>query len=155
MSLKFFTTSNSKYIIATLRIVTIEKPELSFLLILSFHAICSIFKGVQGKAQRNCKRKKKKKTAKFLSCKAFFSCAVYANIWKNLDKSLLPAYLPHMLFLPREFRNRYVKHFWLVILFTVSFNAEYDWRYCRGIFWSFTDITIFTKKSHHRCLKGS
>ena len=61
MSLKFFTTSNSKYIIATLRIVTIEKPELSFLLILSFHAICSIFKGVQGKAQRNCKRKKKKK----------------------------------------------------------------------------------------------
>ena len=35
--MKFFTTSNSKNIIATLRIVTIEKSELAFLLILYFH----------------------------------------------------------------------------------------------------------------------
>ena len=152
MSLKLFTTPNSKYIIATLRIVTIEKPELSFLLYYHFMLFAVYLKVYK---EKHTLIEKKKKTAKFFSCKAFFSCAVDANIWKNLEKSLLPAYLPHMLFLPREFRNRYVKHFWLVILFTVSFNAEYDWRYCRGIFWSFTDISIFTKKSHHRCLKGS
>ena len=35
--MKFFTTPNSKYIIATLRLVTIEKSELTFLLILYFH----------------------------------------------------------------------------------------------------------------------
>ena len=35
--MKFFTTPNSKNIIATLRIVTIEKSELAFLLILYFH----------------------------------------------------------------------------------------------------------------------
>ena len=35
--MKFFTTSNSRKIIATLRIVTIEKSELTFLLILSFY----------------------------------------------------------------------------------------------------------------------
>ena len=35
--MKFFTTPNSKNIIATLRIVTIEKSELTFLLILYFH----------------------------------------------------------------------------------------------------------------------
>ena len=35
--MKFFTTSNSKNIIATLRMVTIEKSELTFLLILYFH----------------------------------------------------------------------------------------------------------------------
>ena len=36
--MKFFTTPNSKNIIATLRIVTIEKSVLAFLLILYFHA---------------------------------------------------------------------------------------------------------------------
>ena len=36
--MKFFTTPNSKNIIATLRIVTIEKSELTFLLILYFHS---------------------------------------------------------------------------------------------------------------------
>ena len=36
--MNFFTTPNSKNIIATLRIVTIEKSELTFLLILYFHA---------------------------------------------------------------------------------------------------------------------
>ena len=35
--MKFFTTSNSKNIIATLGIVTIEKSELTFLLILYYH----------------------------------------------------------------------------------------------------------------------
>ena len=35
--MKFFTTPSSKNIIATLRIVTIEIPELTFLLILYFH----------------------------------------------------------------------------------------------------------------------
>ena len=35
--MKFFTTPNSKYIIATLRIVTTEKSELTFLFILYFH----------------------------------------------------------------------------------------------------------------------
>ena len=35
--MKFFTTPNSKNIIATLRIVTLEKHELTFLLILHFH----------------------------------------------------------------------------------------------------------------------
>ena len=35
--MKFFTTPNSKNIIATLHIVTIEKSELTFLLILYFH----------------------------------------------------------------------------------------------------------------------
>ena len=35
--MKFFTTPNSKNVIATLRIVTIEKAELTFLLILYFH----------------------------------------------------------------------------------------------------------------------
>ena len=37
--MEFFTTPNSKNIIATLRIVTIEKSELTFLLILYFHEI--------------------------------------------------------------------------------------------------------------------
>ena len=37
--MEFFTTPNSKNIIATLRIVTIEKSELTFLLILYFHAL--------------------------------------------------------------------------------------------------------------------
>ena len=36
--MKFFTTPNSKNIIVTLRIVTIEKSVLAFLLILYFHA---------------------------------------------------------------------------------------------------------------------
>ena len=36
--MKLFAISNSKNIIATLRIVTIEKFELTFLLILYFHA---------------------------------------------------------------------------------------------------------------------
>ena len=35
--MKFFTIPNSKNIIATLHILTIEKPELTFLLILYFH----------------------------------------------------------------------------------------------------------------------
>ena len=35
--MKFFTTSNSKNIIATLRMVKIEKSELTFLVILYFH----------------------------------------------------------------------------------------------------------------------
>ena len=35
----FFTTPNSKNIIATLRIVIIEKSELVFFLILHFHAL--------------------------------------------------------------------------------------------------------------------
>ena len=35
--MKFFTTPSSKNIIATLRIVTIEISELTFLLILNFH----------------------------------------------------------------------------------------------------------------------
>ena len=35
--MEFFTTPNSKKVIATLRIVTIEKSELTFLLILYFH----------------------------------------------------------------------------------------------------------------------
>ena len=35
--MKFFTALNSKNIIATLRIVTIEKSELAFLLTLRFH----------------------------------------------------------------------------------------------------------------------
>ena len=35
--MEFFTTPNSKNIIATLRIVTIEKSELTFLLISYFH----------------------------------------------------------------------------------------------------------------------
>ena len=35
--MEFFTTPNSKETIATLRIVTIEKSELTFLLILYFH----------------------------------------------------------------------------------------------------------------------
>ena len=37
--MKFFTTPNSKNIITTLRIVTIEKSELAFLLILYFHGL--------------------------------------------------------------------------------------------------------------------
>ena len=37
--MNFFTTPNSKNIIATLRIVTIEKSELTFLLVLYFHGI--------------------------------------------------------------------------------------------------------------------
>ena len=37
--MEFFTTPNSKKIIATLHIVTIEKSELTFLLILYFHGI--------------------------------------------------------------------------------------------------------------------
>ena len=37
--MKFFTTSSSKNIIATLRIVTIEISELTFLLILYFHVL--------------------------------------------------------------------------------------------------------------------
>ena len=40
--LKFFTTPSSKNIIATLRIVTIEKHELTFL-ILYFHALTQVF----------------------------------------------------------------------------------------------------------------
>ena len=36
--MKFFTTSNSKNVIATLGIVTTERSELTFLLILYFHA---------------------------------------------------------------------------------------------------------------------
>ena len=35
--MEFFTTPNSKNLIATLRIVTIEKSELTFILILYFH----------------------------------------------------------------------------------------------------------------------
>ena len=35
--MEFFTTPNSKNIIAALRIVTIEKSELTFLLIMYFH----------------------------------------------------------------------------------------------------------------------
>ena len=35
--MEFFTTPNSKNVIATLRIITIEKSELTFLLILYFH----------------------------------------------------------------------------------------------------------------------
>ena len=35
--MNFFTTFNSKSIIAALRIVTIEKSELTFLLVLYFH----------------------------------------------------------------------------------------------------------------------
>ena len=35
--MKFFTTPNSKSVIATLHIVTIEKSKLTFLLILYFH----------------------------------------------------------------------------------------------------------------------
>ena len=37
--LEFFTTANSKNIIATLLVVTIEKSELAFLLILYFHGV--------------------------------------------------------------------------------------------------------------------
>ena len=37
--MKFYTTPNSKNIIATLGIVTIEKSELTFLLIIYFHGI--------------------------------------------------------------------------------------------------------------------
>ena len=37
LAIKIFTTPNSKKVIATLRIVTIEKSELTFLLILYFH----------------------------------------------------------------------------------------------------------------------
>ena len=40
-----FTTPNSKNIIATLHIATIEKVELTFLLILYFHVIINIFIG--------------------------------------------------------------------------------------------------------------
>ena len=35
--MKFFITPSSKTIIATLRLVTIERPELTFLLMLYFH----------------------------------------------------------------------------------------------------------------------
>ena len=37
--MKFFTTPNSKNLIATLRIATLEGPELTFLLILYFHVL--------------------------------------------------------------------------------------------------------------------
>ena len=37
--MNFFTTPNSKNIIATLRIVTIDKSELTFLLVLYFHVL--------------------------------------------------------------------------------------------------------------------
>ena len=37
--MKFFTTPNSKNVIATLRIVTIEKSELTFLLVLYFYGL--------------------------------------------------------------------------------------------------------------------
>ena len=40
--MKFFTTPNSKNIIATLHIVKIEKSELAFLLILYFHALSNM-----------------------------------------------------------------------------------------------------------------
>ena len=42
--MKFFTTPNSKNIIATLRIVTIEKSELAFLLILYFHGYSQVIR---------------------------------------------------------------------------------------------------------------
>ena len=42
--MEFFTTPNSKNIIATLRIVTIEKSELTFLLILYFHGLSFLTK---------------------------------------------------------------------------------------------------------------
>ena len=41
LAIKTFTTPISKNIIATLRIATIEKSELPFLLILYFHVICN------------------------------------------------------------------------------------------------------------------
>ena len=41
--MEFFTTPNSKNIIATLRIVTIEKSESTFLLILYFHGLVNEF----------------------------------------------------------------------------------------------------------------
>ena len=37
--MNFFTTPNSKNVIATLRIVTIEKSELTFLLVLYFYGL--------------------------------------------------------------------------------------------------------------------
>ena len=43
----FFTTHNSKNAIATLRIVTVEKSELTFVLILYFHAQINLFLGSQ------------------------------------------------------------------------------------------------------------
>ena len=46
--MEFFTTPTSKNIIATLRIATIEKSELTFLLILHFHYISGkLISGVQ------------------------------------------------------------------------------------------------------------
>ena len=41
--MEFFTTPNSKNIIATLHIVTIEKSELTFLLILYFPALAQVY----------------------------------------------------------------------------------------------------------------
>ena len=41
--MEFFTAPNSKNIIATLRIVTIEKSELTFLLILYFPALAQVY----------------------------------------------------------------------------------------------------------------
>ena len=45
--MKFFTTPNSKNIIAILRIVTIEKSELTFFLTLYFHDLMNIIKNLE------------------------------------------------------------------------------------------------------------
>ena len=49
--MKFFTIPNSNIVIATLRIVTIERSELTFLLILYFH-VFSLYKSAKNKLQR-------------------------------------------------------------------------------------------------------
>ena len=45
--MEFFTTPNSKNIIAILRIVTIEKSELTFFLTLYFHDLMNIIKNLE------------------------------------------------------------------------------------------------------------
>ena len=45
--MEFFTTPNSKNIIAILRIVTIEKSELTFFLTLHFHDLMNILKNLE------------------------------------------------------------------------------------------------------------
>ena len=45
--MEFFTTPNSKNIIAILRIVTIEKSELTFFLTLHFHDLMNIIKNLE------------------------------------------------------------------------------------------------------------
>ena len=45
--MKFFTTPNSKNIIAILRIVTIEKSELTFFQTLHFHDLMNIIKNLE------------------------------------------------------------------------------------------------------------